>query len=381
MMVLGIVVTLAAVIWAAHLDHVGGLFFLGCMAVFAILWPLSKLMRGTLQRVSQELATRMGFMSVEEAEESESLHPPETELRLFAGARMHLTSPKSPFTCFVVLLIVLAVLCSAWVSYRYTRVSIEADKSAERVVEDAENGLKNSHTTAVYFELGMLATVQERRARYQAALQQHELSQNRSFGIDKLVTDEILYNATHDVAPKDDSDKDVMKMLDGGDGPEHARHYPKELILGRTMFGQECGFALSDAMDEQSLRWHNKAHWYLAGITMFAIALYLFGQSLSMGRNEETWTLVFFGLIVVAVGIGLAAAEGAQRISSAEYRADACDRGNAKSGDAAVRAGAICMGGKSSPNPRLRKFRQGTGRSRCLATAVFECQFLSFPGS
>jgi Ca2+/Na+ antiporter len=338
MMVLGIVVTLAAVIWAAHLDHVGGLYFLGCMAVFAILWPLSKLMRGTLQRVSQELATRMGFMSVEEAEESESLHPPETELRLFPGARMHLTSPKSPFTCFVVLLIVLAVLCSAWVSYRYTRVSIEADKSAERVVEDAENGLKNSHTTAVYFELGMLATVQERRARYQAALQQHELSQNRSFGIDKRVTDEILYNATHDVAPKDDSDKDVMKMLDGGDGPEHARHYPKELILGRTMFGQECGFALSDAMDEQSLRWHNKAHWYLAGITMFAIALYLFGQSLSMGRNEETWTLVFFGLIVVAVGIGLAAAEGAQRISSAEYRADACDRGNAKSGDAAVRA-------------------------------------------
>ena len=95
-------------------------------------------------------------------------------------------------------------------------------------------------------------------------------------------------------------------MLDGGDGPEHARHYPKELILGRTMFGPECGFALSDAINEQSLRWHNKAHWYLAGITMFAIALYLFGQSLSMGRNEEAWTLVFFGLIVVVVGVGLA---------------------------------------------------------------------------
>jgi tetratricopeptide (TPR) repeat protein len=338
MIALGIVVTLAAAFWATHLDHIAGLYFLGCMAVFVILSPLSKLMRGTLQRVSQELATRMGFMSVDEAEESGSLHPPETELRLFAGARMHLESPKNPFTCFVVLLIVLAVLCSAWVGYRYTLVSIEADKSAERVVEYAANGLKSSHTTSVYFELGMLAAVQERRARYQAALQQHELSQNRSFGIDKGVTDEILYNATHDVSPKDDSDKDVTKMLDGEDGPEHARHYPKELILGRTMFGQECGFALSDAMDEQSLRWRNKAHWYLAGITMFAIALYLFGQSLSMGRNEETWTLVFFGLIVVAVGIGLAAAEGAQRISSAEYTADACDKGNAKSGDAAVRA-------------------------------------------
>jgi hypothetical protein len=338
MMALGIIVTLAAVIWAAHLDHVRGWYFLGCMAVFVILWPFSKLMRGILQRVSQELATRMGFMSVEEAEESGSLHPPETELRLFAGARMHLESPKSPFTCFVVLLIVLAVLCSAWVGYRYTLVSIEADKSAERVVEYITNGGKNSHTTSVYFELGMLAAVQERRARYQAALQEHELSQNSSFGIDKRVAAENLDNSTQDVTPKDENDKDDVKMLDGGDGPEHARHYPKELVLGRTTFGQECGFALSDAMDEQSLRWHNKAHWYLAGITMFAIALYLFGQSLSMGRNKETWTLVFFGLIVVAVGIGLAAAEGAQRISSAEYTADACDKGIAKSDDATVRA-------------------------------------------
>lgn len=337
-MALGIVVTLAAVIWAAHLDHVGGWYFLGCMAVFVILWPFSKLMRGTLQRVSQELATRMGFMSVEEAEESGSLHPPETELRLFAGARMHLESPKSPFTCFVVLLIVLAVLCSAWVGYRYTFVSIEADKSAERVVEYITNGGKNSHTTSVYFELGIIAAVQERRARYQAALQENELSQNSSFGIDKRVVAETLYNATQDLSPKDENDKYAVKMLDGGDGPEHARHYPKELVLERTIFGQECGFALSDAMDEQSLRWHNKAHWYLAGITMFAIALYLFGQSLSMGRNEEKWTLVFFGLIVVAVGIGLAAAEGARRIPNAEYTADACNRTNAKSDDATVRA-------------------------------------------
>ena len=338
MMVLGMTVALAGAVCVSILDHVGFWYLLGCIVVFAVLWPFSNLTHGPLQRLSQVLATRMGFMSVEETEESESLHPAEPEPRLFAGARIHSEFPKSPFTCFVVLLIVLAVLLSAWVGFRYTVVSIEADKSAENAVENITNGLKNSHTTSAYFELGMLAAVQERRARYQAALQERELSQNTSFGIDKRVAEEILDNATQDVAPKDDNDRDDAKMLDGEDGPEHARHYPKEMILGRTIFGPECGFALSDAINEQSLRWHDKAHWYLAGITMFAIALYLFGQSLSMGRNEEAWTLVFFGLIVVIVGVGLAGFEGLRKIPAVAYDADACNTGSSKSEDAALRS-------------------------------------------
>jgi hypothetical protein len=338
MMVLGMSVALAAAICVSILDHAGFWYLLGCTVVFSVLWPVSKLTHGPLQRLSQVSATRMGFMSVEETEESESVHPPEPEPRLFAGARIHSEFPKSPFTCFVVLLIVLAVLLSAWVSFRYTVVSIEADKSADNAVENIIYGLKNNHTTSAYFELGMLAAVQERRVRYQAALQERELSRNVSFGIDKRVAEEILDNAAHDVAPKDKNDKDDIEMLDGGDGPEHARHYPKELILGRTMFGPECGFALSDAINEQSLRWHNKAHWYLAGITMFAIALYLFGQSLSMGRNEEAWTLVFFGLFVVTVGVGLAGFEGLRKIPAVVYDADACNSANSKSEDAALRA-------------------------------------------
>jgi hypothetical protein len=338
MMVLGIVVAAVGVGCVLILDHAGFWYLLGCAMVFAIVWPFSKLTYQPLQRLSQVLATRMGFMSVEETEESESLHPAEPEPRLFAGARIHSEFPKSPFTCLVVLLIVLAVLLSAWVGFRYTVVSIEADKSAENAVENITNGLKNSHTTSAYFELGLLAALQERRVRYQAALQERELSQNPSFGIDRRVVEEILDNATHDVAPKDNDDQDEAKRLDGGDGPEHARHYPKELILGRTLFGPECGFALSDAINEQSLRWHNKAHWYLAGITMFAIALYLFGQSLSMGRNEEAWTLVFFGLIVVIVGAGLAGFEGLRKIPAVAYDADVCNSDNSKSKDAAIRA-------------------------------------------
>jgi tetratricopeptide (TPR) repeat protein len=86
------------------------------------------------------------------------------------------------------------------------------------------------------------------------------------------------------------------------------------------------------------LRWHNKAHWYLAAITMFAIALYLFGQSLSMGRNEEAWTLVFFGLVVVVVGIGLTGLEGLRRIPSTAYQAEACNRDDEKPSDPALRA-------------------------------------------
>jgi hypothetical protein len=143
---------------------------------------------------------------------------------------MHSEFPKSPFTCFVVL----AVLLSAWVSFRYTVVSIEADKSAENAVDNITNGLKNSHTTSMYFELGILASAQERRAHYQAALQQRELSGNPRFRIDKRVADEILSNAAAEMAPKDDDDSNDFIVLDGGFGPEHARHYPMELVLGKT---------------------------------------------------------------------------------------------------------------------------------------------------
>ena len=340
-MVLGIVVSVVALAFATRMDRTSLWYFLACGAGFAVVWPMSRRVRRRLRRLSEALATGLGFMTttqVKEAEESESLHPPETELRLFAGARMHSEHPKSPFTCFVVLLIVLAVLLSAWVGYCYSGASIQAGRSAENAIENITNGLKNSHTTSAYFELGMLAAVQERRARYQAALQKQELSRDAAFGIDRREAEEILYNARADATPQNEDDKGDFDMVDGASGPEHDRHYPQEWVLGLTMFGPECGFALSDAANEQSLRWRNKAHWYLAGITMFAIALYLFGQSLSMGHNEEAWTLVFFGMIVVGVGIGISVAEGVRRIPMIAYDAGSCSEKNAKSDDPVLRA-------------------------------------------
>jgi tetratricopeptide (TPR) repeat protein len=340
-MAVGIGVSLWALFFAIRTDHTSGWYFLGCCLGFAVLWPVSMKTRQPLKQLSQSLATRLGFMTKEEAteeEESEGLHPPETELRMFAGARMHMEHPKSAFTCFVVLLIVLAVLLSAWVGYCYSGASIEASRSAGNAIENLTNGLKNSHTLSAYFELGMFAAVQERRARYQAAVQQNDLARNPQFGIDRRDADEILYRASQDVTPRNDTDKSDFDMVDGNSGPEHDRRYPQQWVLGITLFGPECGFALSDAANEQSLRWHDKAHWYLAGITMFAIALYLFGQSLSMARNDEAWTLVFYGLIVLGVGIGLATTEGLKRIPRAEYKAEACSDKNAKSDDPGLRA-------------------------------------------
>ncbi len=338
MMVSGMIVALAGAVCVSILDHTGFWYLLGCIVVFAVLWPFSNLTHGPLQRLSQVLATRMGFMSVEETEESESLHPAEPEPRLFAGARIHSEFPKSPFTCFVVLLIVMAVLLSAWVGFRYTVVSIEADKSAENAVENITNGLKNSHTTSAYFELGMLAAVQERRARYQAALQERELSQNPSFGIDKRVAEEILDNATQDVAPKDDNDRDDAKMLDGEDGPEHARHYPKEMILGRLYLGPNAVLPFPTRSMNRVCAGTTRPTGIWPESLCLRSLLYLFGQSLSMGRNEEAWTLVFFGLIVVIVGVGLAGFEGSRKIPAVAYDADACNTGSSKSEDAALRS-------------------------------------------
>lgn len=335
---LGAVATAAAITFAAMKDHSSLWYYAACFLGFGLVWPVSKRMCKPLQHVSNILATKLAFMTTKEAkaaEESESPHPPETDVRQFVGVRVHAEHVKSPFTCLVVLLIVLAVLLSAGVSYLYSKASVLAGQSAGNAIENLNNGLKRSHTTSVYFELGVFASLEERRARYQASLQQVELSRDPAIGIDSRSADENRNDAK---AQLDDTDKGEFEMLDGEGGPEHDRHYPRQWVLERTTFGPECGFALADAGNEQDLGWRKRAHWYLAGITMFAIALYLFGQSLSMGRSEEAWTLVFFGLIVVAVGIGLVGIQSVRKISSVAYDADACSANNATSKDPALRA-------------------------------------------
>ena len=340
-MALGVLVCLTGLFFAILVDHASLWYYTVCAMGFALLAPATRKIRPRLQKLSKLLATKLGFMTTaqaKEAEERESLHPPETDVRLFVGARMHAERVKSPFTCLVVLLIVLAVLLSAWVSYSYSDASIQASASAGNATENITNGLKNSHTTSAYFALNMLAALQERRARYKAALQKNELAKESALGIDQRSVDETLYHATEQIHPKNDDDKDLIETLDGTKGTEYDRNFPRKWVLNLTTFGPECGFALADAANEQSLGWRNKAHWFLASITMFAIALYLFGQSLSMGRSEEAWMLVFFGLIVVGVGLGVAGTEFIRRVPNTAYDVEACDAKNAKSDDPALRA-------------------------------------------
>jgi len=79
---------------------------------------------------------------------------------------------------------------------------------------------------------------------------------------------------------------------------------------------------------------------------------------------QESWTLVFFGLIVLGVGIGLAVSEALRRMPSAEYSAEACNKDNAESKDPTLRAAVQYAWGVSDYQGRDYKTASKSWRRR-----------------
>jgi hypothetical protein len=89
--------------------------------------------------------------------------------------------------------------------------------------------------------------------------------------------------------------------------------------------------ALADGHHALSAAWNERATVYLACLTLFAIALYLFGQGLGVGQAWQSQTFVAFGMLFMLVGFGWAlltwldiSPAGATRFASSEIPA-ACE--------------------------------------------------------
>ena len=93
-----------------------------------------------------------------------------------------------------------------------------------------------------------------------------------------------------------------LTVLDGPMGPLEDPRFPSQLVTQTMARSSEEVVGLWDAKNEASLAWHEKATTELATITLFAIALYLFGQSLGMGRTRAALILVAMSSFLVATG-------------------------------------------------------------------------------
>jgi hypothetical protein len=348
MLGLGVGVTIGGLALAMFSDPVSAVYFAGVALLFVVFGYVGAVVAPYISGFAERISLRMGFLSPKEMEEkcevktegkkeeeeAEFPHPGELEPRLFAGVRLHAEPTKRAFSILVILLIVFTVLISAIIGTAYSLASTKASRIGSGASDRLVEGFRNSSTSLAYSFLSKLATTQEDRLRFQAVLQESNLAEMGALKINPEKLDEE--KARWGTAVNSEW-KDMVDFLYGnnGNGPEYDTRYPRGFLNGGPKKGSHLAFAQADAENELSLVYHTRAEQYLTMLTWLAIALYLFGQSLTMTRDLDAASmLVVFGMFLVATVIGFGVIQTAKKISGRKFtETQACRDPNQKAGD------------------------------------------------
>ncbi len=237
----------------------------------------------------------------EEEKEEEPSHPHEVGPRIaFIGAHLLAWDCTSTMNRFALSLIAVTALLAAVCGWRYDCATAYANGCAARAMEqqvDAFKTFERSQTT-IHYIWGIDARMHEARIRYKAAEQRAELARENAMGL-KADREPSQMEWQKTLLTQNNL---AVKELDGNSGPEADPYYPqKEAELGGRELS-ETAFAKWDAENELRQSWHLKAAQYLLTLTMFAIALYLLGQSMGMGLGRGAFILVLGGSLIAGVG-------------------------------------------------------------------------------
>jgi hypothetical protein len=252
--------------------------------------------------VGRKLSRKMQFVP---REEDEPIHPSEVEPTLFAGVRVHTAPVAHAFGRFTIAMIAITAVLSALSGFLYSYATSQSARAFSETLEQQMALFKaKSREEASYLDtVSAMATIQEYLVRLEAARQRATLAETYPsiLNLKQALQEAKRWNQILAALQKE-SGVDYW----GVDGPEQDRNFPTKLLTEGSKESEEA-FALSDARNEASLRWQRRGTIYLAILTFFAIALYLFGQGLSMGRTHAAFILVFFSccLVAYAVGYGL----------------------------------------------------------------------------
>ena len=332
----GVGVTACGVFLAIWADHVSALVFGAVLLLFGLFGYVGVKVAPYISVVAELVSRRMGFLDPEEVndkakascedkakeeeeEEEETPHPGELEPRLVPTVRMHAELSKRAVSILVVLLIVFTVLVSAIIGTAYSMASTEASTRSSNAADLLVDGFRNSRTSVAHALLSKLATTQENRLRFQAVLQEANLME---MGVLKGNAEKIDEDKARWATVVGTEDKSFVDFLygKGGNGTELDTQYPRGFLNGEPKRGSHLAFAQADSENELSLAYHTRAEQYLTMLTWLAIALYLFGQSLTMVRDLDAASmLVMLGVVLVAIVIGLGTVQGMRTISGKTY--------------------------------------------------------------
>lgn len=314
--VLAIVAAIAAVCWLLSVD--------------ASLWWKLALVCATLFALCV-FAWRRGREHAHDVSD-ELVEPGEFEGRWRFAHLPH--GSDDPFGLTIVLCVAFTVLCSALAGWLYTDADAESSAALHAAIDqEVEMHTRTTRLgTALNSVLQESADVQEYRAR--AAAARHRTAFHEAIGAPAAaaIARSLAESYLAAVARK----PRVAELLDDSEaGVNTDPLFPKRMIsqqpLRRLQNNAWQPFALWDAYSQRSIEWHHKAEMYLAALTIFVIALYLFGQARGMGHGPAPRILVGFAVCLVLAAISMAvyeratpvrvahAAEAAARCAADEY--------------------------------------------------------------
>lgn len=237
--------------------------------------------------------------------EWEPVHPSEVDPTLFPGVRVHAAPVAHSFGRFTIFMIAVTAVLSALSGLLYSRATAYSAAAFSEVLENQGTLFKTNSSNGITFfnTVGDMSTAQEYLVHYEAAGQRVDLARGNPSLLDLNVAQGQRAHWNLLLGSLSDYNKGLKSSFTSDWGPEQDRNFPRKLV-NRGRRDSERAFAISDANNERSLLWQRRATTYLAMLTLFAIALYLFGQALSMGRTRDAFILVVFSCCLVFYSVG-----------------------------------------------------------------------------
>ena len=259
-------------------------------------------------------------------EEDEPVHPAEVEPALFAGMRLHFAPVAHRFGRFVICMIAVSAVLSALSGFFYSRAAVASSKATSEALDNqAELFRMNSLLVTEWNKtVGRMATAEDYHLRYEAARQGWQLAMEDPALLNKTDATNQLNQRRGVLEKFEQKEPEAHKLMTGDLGPERDMHFPQKLVITQSYHDPARELARWSANNELSLGHQREATAFLSLLTLFAIALYLLGQALGMGRTSPAFILVLFACSLVSVGVlrGLFVALGPKAIDLRPARAE-----------------------------------------------------------
>lgn len=249
-----------------------------------------------LQKVRQTSQWLVNYLLLEEkSPEEEPGELEELERPMSPGLRMPMIPAVHRLGRIVIKLIAATAFVSAVSGLLYSRTVIYSGQAAASAFNyQAERFKTNSlDRMETYDRINELANGREYLTHFGATLQRSVLAKS-NFGNDDK---DDPYQSPSIIG------ESVSADLNGVQGADGDPLFPEQLLQPKLTGESEVLFAKGDGENEISLAWRRRAVGFLRSLTLFAIALYLFGQSLGLGRTRAAFMLSLYALALAVFGM------------------------------------------------------------------------------